>query len=118
VAPPRPAAQQASRAPAAPAVTSAAADAAPQDLTDGLLPGWEPVFSRSKQTWYFKHKASGETSWTKPTAEAKKEGAKESRKPVVAPEAGVWVEAMSKSKGVPYWRNSVTGVTTWTDPNK
>ena len=108
----RPAAQQASRAPAAPAVASAAADAAPPghaQASEGLLPGWEAVYSRSKQTWYYKHKGTGETSWTKPAAAAAQ---------AAAPAGGVWVEAMSKSKNMPYWRNSVTGVTTWSNPNK
>ena len=44
--------------------TAAAAAAA----VAGLPPGWAPIWSRSQATWYWRHDATGKTSWEKPSA--------------------------------------------------
>ena len=102
VMPPLPAARAAAAAavPDVLAVTPAAAESE-DAATQGLLPDWEAVWSRSKQTYYYRHKESGEVQWNKPSSE---------------PADSLWVEHMSRSKGRPYWKHKYTGETTWSRP--
>ena len=43
--------------------SSGAADAG---VGGPLLPGWTPIFSKTRQAFYFKHAESGETTWDRP----------------------------------------------------
>jgi hypothetical protein len=36
------------------------------EASEALPDGWAAVWSRSRSTWYWRHGASGETTWTKP----------------------------------------------------
>ena len=46
---------------------AAAAEPAPAAAEGDLPAGWTEVFSRSRNMAYFRHEASGETLWTRPT---------------------------------------------------
>ena len=105
--------------------------AAPMGLAqaaEGLPLGWEPVFSRSKNTYYYRHKTSQETSWVKPAVTAAAAAAAAAAAPSSAlavpsaagdAEANLppgWTAVWSKSKSVYYWRNMSSGATSWTKP--
>ena len=106
----------------APAAAPAPAPAPPMGLAqaaEGLPPGWEPIFSRSKNTYYYRHKTSQETSWVKPTMSGA--SATSAAVPPAAGDAEAnlppgWAAVWSKSKSVYYWRNASTGATSWTKP--
>ena len=70
----------------------------PGDAAVGLAPGWAPVWSRSREQWYWRD-ASGNSTWEKPTK---------------LPSG--WVEQYSKTRERPYWRH-VDGRTVWERPS-
>ena len=120
---------------AAPAAPAAAPTLGFAQASEGLPPGWEPIFSRSKNTYYYRHKASQETSWVKPTAAAATAAASSlastassgsaasAAAPAGSPSSDAasglppgWTAVWSKSKSAFYWRNAATGETSWEKP--
>jgi len=83
----------------APAPALATADD-PGDAAMDLAPGWAPVWSRSREQWYWRNKDKNETTWEKPVKLALPPG---------------WIEQWSKSRERKYYKH-VDGRTSWEVP--
>jgi len=97
----------------------------------GLLPGWAPVWSKSRAVFYWRHDGTGEVTWDKPAqavesaaAAAEVETAagvrafQASKAGQVNAEVGLpdgWKAVWSTSRAVWYWR-SEAGEVSWTKP--
>ena len=109
---------------AAPSARAPVSASAPPDAlsglaqaSEGLPPGWEPIFSRSKNTYYYRHKVSQETSWVKPKMSSSQTASATDAAADAAKDLPPgWTAVLSKSKGVYYWRNASTGETRWEKP--
>jgi hypothetical protein len=78
---------------------------------------WEEKFSKKQDRKFWKHKETGETSWTPPPPAAI--NAKEITKPVAS--AAVewdWDEKYSEKHKKKFWKHKTTGETTWKEPHK
>jgi hypothetical protein len=82
------AASSTERAAAAP-ISSAEED----EAKAGLPEGWAAVYSKSRQTWYWRNEGRGETTWEKPS----------DLQPSSSPLPSGWGEKFSTSKNRPYW---------------
>jgi hypothetical protein len=82
---------------------------------------WDELFSEKHKRKYWKHKVSGQSTWTKPpelaTAAATTAPAvpASEEKATIQPESE-WTEMYSEKHKKKYWKNKVTGKTSWTPP--
>jgi hypothetical protein len=60
----------------------------------GLPEGWAAVYSKTRQTWYWRHEGRGETTWEKPSSPSSSSS---------SPLPPDWAEKFSASKNRPYW---------------
>jgi len=101
-------------APAEPAASSPAdalaapgAAAAPAPAPAPAADAWTAQVDPGSGATYYRNEATGEVSWTDPTAAAAPAGAA----------AADWVEAVDPGSGATYYTNSATGETSWTKPD-
>lgn len=78
-----------------------------------LPPGWEQATDPSSGRPYYCNRATGQTSWTPPAAEAPAAPA-----PAPAPSAlpAGWEQTTDPASGKPYYFNRSTGASSWTPP--
>ena len=86
-------------APAAFAASAAADGSSFATASEGLLPGWTAVWSRSRAIFYWKHSGTGATTWSKPT-----------------PMPEDWVEETADD-GTIFYTNTLTYETAWERPS-
>ena len=74
------------------------------EMDDAVSKSWDKVFSTTNQAFYWRHKTSQETSWTKP------DGWEE------APLPAGWAGTKDKASGHTFYVNALTGEQTWQRP--
>ena len=81
---------------------------------------WEEKFSKKQDRKFWKHKETGETTWTAPAGLDSK---KESKTTVAKADTTAvvewdWDEKFSEKHQKKFWKNKTTGETTWKEPPK
>lgn len=75
---------------------------APAPVEDDMLPGWVALDDGEGNTYYF-HEESGESRWTKPTADGLPDG---------------WIKMLDEETAAEYFFNTYTGESQWEMPTE